>query len=107
MFCPFVNVVFHFVLVLNIAKSLENEFARREISLAGRYSPTSFGIAMCVLSAAAFPFALIPGSFGQGFWISTSVAALAFWMMYWAKIDRCSSRIAAPFPTPSDSGSVA
>lgn len=107
MFCPFVNLVFHFVLVRNVAKSMENEFARREVPLARRYLPKLFGTATCVFSGAAFLFALIPGVpslFAR--WMLTAVALL-LWVMYWQKIDTCSSRIAIPFPTPRDTASLA
>ena len=106
MFCPFVNLVFHFVLVANVAKSMENEFARREVPLTP-LPPKLFGTATCVFSGAAFLFALIPGVpslFARS--MSTAVALL-LWVMYWQKIDTCSSRIAIPFPTPRDTASLA
>lgn len=75
-FIPLFNIVWHFIIVSNMAKSLENEFRLRSIpedSEPGK----GIGMAMCILAACG----IIPvlGVFA-------SLAAFVCWIMYWVKI---------------------
>jgi hypothetical protein len=75
-FIPLFNIVWHFIIVNNMAKSLENEFRLRSIpedSEPGK----GIGMAMCILSVCG----IIPvlGVFA-------SLAAMVCWIMYWVKI---------------------
>jgi hypothetical protein len=77
MFIPVFNVVWHFLIVLNMAKSLGAEFRKRGIAEDPNPGQT-LGLVMCVA-------ALICGPVG-----------LVCWIMYWVKIADYSSRLAAP-----------
>ena len=77
MFIPVFNVVWHFLIVLNMAKSLGAEFRQR--GMAEDPSPgQTLGLVMCVA-------ALICGPVG-----------LVCWIMYWVKIADYSGKLAAP-----------
>jgi hypothetical protein len=92
MLIPLFNVVYQFILVANIARSLSNEFARRGIAHADREPGKSIGIAMCVLNIGA----VIPV-----LWIPLGLAGLVCWIVYWVKIADFSAMIALPFsPAP-------
>jgi hypothetical protein len=74
---PFVNIVWHFFVVLGMAKSLNNEFRLRNMQLADPMPGQSIGIAMCICGTCS----IIP--------LLGVVAGLAFlvlWIVYWAKI---------------------
>jgi len=85
---PLFNVVYQFILVGHIARSLANEFARRGITNAGPEPGKSLGIAMCVLHI---------GSVIPHLGIALSIAGLVCWIMYWVKIAEFSGMIANPF----------
>jgi len=74
---PFVNLVWHFFVVLGMAKSLNNEFRLRNLPLADPTPGQSIGLPMCICGACS----IIP--------ILGVVASLVFlvlWIVYWAKI---------------------
>jgi len=48
---PFVNLVWHFFVVLGMAKSLNNEFRLRNMPLADPAPGQSIGIPMCICGA--------------------------------------------------------
>jgi hypothetical protein len=85
------------ILVINVAKSLGNEFARRGIASADPESGKSLGIAMCVLSVCG----LIP-------WLgrAAAFAGLFCWILYWVRVSDLSRIIAIPFPPTQPSQSV-
>ena len=77
MLIPLFNIVWHFFIVLNMAKSLAAEFQKRGI--AEDPSPgQTLGLVMCIAN-------LICGPVG-----------LVCWIIYWVKIAGYSSKIAAP-----------
>lgn len=84
---PFVNLVFNFMLVLAVAKSLRNEFNRRGIAVADPAPGQSIGIAMCIcLCCSMIPFlGLLSG-----------IAHFALWIIYWVKIVEFSRMLDAP-----------
>jgi len=88
MLIPLFNLVYGFILVGNVARSLGNEFARRGIANAEREPGKSLGIAMCVLNIGSIiPFLGIP----------LALASLVCWIVYWVKIADFSGMIAVPF----------
>lgn len=90
MLIPPFNLVYQFILVGQMAKSLANEFARRGIVSAEPEPGKSLGIAMCVLNVAS----LIPF-----FGILLAIAGIVCWILYWVKIADYSRMIAIPFPS--------
>jgi len=83
-----VQLVYQFILVSDIARSLGNEFVRRGIPNADREPGKSLGIAMCVLNVCS----VIP-ILG----IAAGCAGLVCWIIYWVKIADFSGMIALPF----------
>ena len=77
MLIPLFNLVWHFIVVVNISKSLHNEFARRNIPNAEPEPGKGIGLAMCILAATG----LIP-LIG----ILTSLAGFICWIVYWVKV---------------------
>ena len=77
MFIPIFNIVWHFLIVLNMAKSLGAEFRKRGAAEDPNPGQT-LGLIMCVS-------ALICGPVG-----------LICWIMYWVKIADYSSKLAVP-----------
>ncbi|HEY1210013.1 MAG TPA: hypothetical protein VGE85_11635 [Terracidiphilus sp.] len=88
---PFVNMVWHFFVVIGLAKTLSNEFKMRNITNMEPMPGQSIGIAMCVCGACG----IIPliGLFA-------SLAGFVLWIVYWAKIAEF-SRILDQVPLPS------
>lgn len=86
MFIPLFNIVWHFIIVLNMAKSLGAEFGKRGI--AEEPEPgKKLGLAMCILACCG----IIP-IVG----ILASLGGLVCWIMYWVKIAGYSNKLAAP-----------
>jgi len=85
---PLLNIVWVFILVINIAKSLGNEFRRRGI-VESPNPGQSVGMAMAICSVVSIvPFI---GSLA-------SIAALVCWIVYWVQIAKFSALIAEPMP---------
>ncbi len=85
---PFLNIIWAFILVINISKSLDNEFNRRGIA----HEPNpgyNIGMAMAVCS-------ILPIVPFLGF--IAGPAALVCWIIYWVKIAEYSAMIAQPGP---------
>jgi hypothetical protein len=78
---PFVNLVWHFFVVLGMAKSLGNEFRARNIPNIDPEPGQAIGIAMCVCSACG----IIP-LLG----LLAGPASLVLWIVYWVKISEFS-----------------
>jgi hypothetical protein len=83
---PLVNIVWHFFVVINIAKSLGAEFSKR--GLAEEPEPgKKIGLIMCILACCG----IIP-LLG----VLCSIGALVCWILYWVKIAGFSAKLAAP-----------
>jgi hypothetical protein len=82
---PLFNLIWSFVLVICIAKSLGNEFRRRGV-VESPNPGLALGLAMAICGISY----VIPS---VGTW--TTVAGYVLWIVYWVTIARCSSRIAA------------
>jgi len=80
---PIINMIFNFYVVLNIAKSLDNEFKNRNIfsdPMPGR----TLGLAMCV--CAVLTIIPVVG-------VLASIGALVCWIIYWVKIANYSAML--------------
>ena len=86
---PLFNIVYQFIVVSNMARSLGNEFTRRGIANVEREPGKTLGIAMCVLNIAG----IIP-VIGVLF----ALAGVVCWIIYWVKIADYSNKIALPLP---------
>jgi hypothetical protein len=86
LFIPLFNIVWHFLVVLNIAKSLGAEFKKRNLPMDGD-AGKGIGLAMCILACCG----IIP----VVNWFS-GIATLVCWIIYWVKISGFSNKLAAP-----------
>jgi glycopeptide antibiotics resistance protein len=86
MFIPLFNLVWHFFVVINMAKSLAAEFQKRGIAEEPKPGQT-IGLVMCILGCCG----IIP-ILG----ILCSLGGLVCWILYWVKIAGYSTKIAAP-----------
>jgi hypothetical protein len=94
MFIPLFNLVWMFIVVSNVAASLENEFRMRNIPCEPQPGK-SIGLAYCILGILGIiPFV----------GIVTSIASLICWIVYWVKISGFSSEIAVPYGASQDYG---
>ena len=82
MLIPLFNVVWHFFIVLNLAKSLAAEFQKRGIAEDPNPGQT-LGLVMCIANLICGPVGLI------------------CWIIYWVKIAGYSAKLAAPAPLPA------
>jgi|HubBroStandDraft_6_1064221.scaffolds.fasta_scaffold313625_3 hypothetical protein len=74
---PLFNLVWQFIVVNNISKSLRNEFAKRNLAAVSNDFDRALGLAMCILTiVSAIPIV--------GF--ATGMAACVCWIIYWVKI---------------------
>jgi hypothetical protein len=95
---PLFNMIYQFILVINVSKSLGNEFVRRGIANADPEPGKSLGIAMCVLNVGSvIPLLGIP----------LAIAGLVCWIIYWVKIADFSGMIAIPFSPAQQPQSLA
>ena len=87
---PIFSMIWQFIVVGNIAKSLAAEFKSREMQVEEIEPGKSIGMAYCILNVCAIiPF--------LGF--LCAIAGLICWILYWVKIDGYSSKLAYPnFP---------
>jgi hypothetical protein len=86
MFIPLFNMVWHFFVVINVAKSLGCEFQKRGIAEDPKPGQ-QLGMIMCILICCGIiPF----------LGILCSLGGLVCWILYWVKIAGYSNRIAAP-----------
>jgi len=91
MLIPVFNLVYQFILVGYVAKSLRNELVRRRITQTDPAPGKSLGIAMSVLGVGScMP---LPGIVGP----LLMLLALIFWVLYWMNIADYSGMIATPF----------
>jgi hypothetical protein len=74
---PLFNVVWQFIVIINISRSLRNEFAKRSLSAASSDFGRAIGLAMCLLTIVG----VIPiVGFAPG------TGAFVCWIIYWVKI---------------------
>jgi hypothetical protein len=83
---PLFSLIWHFIVVSNLAKSLGNEFQGRNVPNAGPEPGKSVGLVMCIL----FACGVIPG-IGVVF----SLGGLVCWIVYWVKIEGYSQALYA------------
>jgi hypothetical protein len=74
---PVFNLVWHFFVVMGLAKSLKNEFAKRRIFSPEEAPAQPIGLAMCICACCS----IIPL---LGF--LAALAHLVLWIMYWVKV---------------------
>jgi hypothetical protein len=74
---PLLNLIWHFLVVFGVARSLGNEFARRGIPNPDPLPGQTIGLAMCICACCS----IIP-ILG----VLASLASLVLWIMYWIKI---------------------
>jgi hypothetical protein len=86
MLIPLFNIIWHFFVVINIAKSLGAEFQKRGI--AEEPNPgQKLGMVMCILNVCEIiPF----------LHIFCFLGTLVCWIMYWMKIAGFSNKLTAP-----------
>lgn len=84
---PLVNLVFHFFIVLGMAKTLRNEFNRRGLVVPEEMPGQSIGLAMCICACCA----IIP-LLG----LLAALAHLVLWIVYWVKISEFSRMLEMP-----------
>jgi hypothetical protein len=87
MLIPLFNLIWNFILVGQISRSLRNEFNRRGTQGVEADPGKSIGLAMCILA----PCGIIPGI---GF--LSSIAGFICWIIYWVKISGYSRLLLAP-----------
>jgi hypothetical protein len=75
---PLFNDLWHFYVVSNLAKSLENEFKSMKVSNADSQAGKLVGFAMCILFLCSF----VP-KIGLCCWF----AGIVCWIVYWVKIE--------------------
>jgi hypothetical protein len=93
---PFVNLVWHFFVVIGMAKSLGNEFKARNLTNLDPLPGQSIGIAMCVCAACG----IIPVI---GF--IAGLGSIVLWIIYWIKIADFSRQLTqAPAPSMGQNG---
>jgi hypothetical protein len=81
---PLFGLIWQFMVVTNMGKSLHNEFVKRGIE-ADPNPGYSVGIAMCILNVCSvIPFV----------GILTGLAGLVCWIIYWVQISDFSGRLA-------------
>lgn len=90
MFIPLFNIVWHFFIVLNVAKSLDTEFRKRGIA-ADPDPGKTLGLVMCILACCGIiPF----------LGILCSLGAFICWIIYWIKIAGYSGQLAVSAAPP-------
>ena len=84
---PLFNIVWHFVIVINLSNSLHNEFTRRNIAVPDREPGKMLGLATSMLGIVGlYPLLGIP----------CAVGALICWAVYWVKIAGYSRMLLPP-----------
>lgn len=94
-FIPLFNLIWQFLVVLAIARSVGNEFRAREIPYSDPEPGKTIGLAMCICGCCG----IIP-LLG----IITSLVSLVLWIVYWIKVAEFSRMLdqaqvlAPPYP---------
>ena len=81
---PFVNLIWHFFVVIGMANSLGNEFRARQMANVDPEPGKSIGLAMCICGVCGF----IP-ILG----VLAGLAYLVLWIIYWIKINEFSQML--------------
>jgi cobalamin synthase len=89
MLIPLFSLVWQFLLVNHIARSLRNEFAARGMPTSEPEPGKGIGMAMCILAVTS----IIPV-----LGIFTGLAGMVCWIVYWVRIAECSRRLGPPDP---------
>jgi hypothetical protein len=89
---PLFGLVWHFIVVMNVAKSLGNEFARLGIPCPEPAPGQPIGLASCVCNCCIF-IPLLGGIAG--------IAGLVLWAVYWVKIAKYSRALDVDLATNS------
>ena len=86
---PLFGLIWQFYVVLNVADSLENEFARLGIPCRGLKATMAVGVGMCIGSSCV----LVPV-----LWIRDLIEIVTFvlWIAYWGRIVNHSRALDAP-----------
>jgi len=88
---PLFNLVWNFILVKEIAATLEREFRKRNVAV--EPSPgKNIGFAWCILAV---------GTIIPLLGILSVIGAIVCWILYWAKIAGFSAMLAVPHPHAS------
>jgi hypothetical protein len=96
---PFFGLIWQFIVVRNIARSLKNEFARLAISGSDTNAGQAVGFTYCVCVCCLFlPSPLLCGL--------AAVTGFIFWTVYWIGIASC-SRLLETSHCVTESSSVA
>jgi len=81
---PLVNIIFHFFVVLGLAKTLRNEFNRRGIPVADPTPGQTIGMVMCIATCCCFiPFLNF----------LAILVELVCWLCFWVKIAEFSNAL--------------
>ncbi len=88
LFIPLFNLVWHFIVVLNMAKSLGAEFKKRNLAVAADPGK-GIGLTYCILLCCT----LIPIPFINAL---VALGGLVCWIVYWVQIAGFSGKLAAP-----------
>jgi hypothetical protein len=81
---PLFGVVWHFIIVSNMADSIKAEADSKNITLSEPRPAYNIGLAMCILNCLFF----IPGIN-----IFTGIASFVCWILYWVKINSYKNRL--------------
>ncbi len=84
---PVFSLVWHFLVVLNIAKSLGTEFGRRKLPDKKSAATKTWGLVMCSLLAASILPVL---------GMALAIAGFICWIVYWVRINGDSVRLQEP-----------
>jgi hypothetical protein len=84
---PLFSLVWQFPMVINIAKSLHNEFVRRNLPVSEPEPGKSLGLAMCIL----WIVGIVPV-----IGIVAGLAGMVCWILYWVKITEYSRMLKEP-----------
>lgn len=88
LFIPLFNLVWHFIVVLNVAKSLGAEFKKRNMVVVADPGK-GIGLTYCILMCCSIiPIPIINSLIGLG--------ALVCWIIYWVQIAGFSGKLATP-----------
>lgn len=86
---PLAHLVIDFFIVLGMAKSLRNEFARRGINVTDPMPGQAVGLSLCICACCS----IIPV-----LGILAALGALVLWVIYWVKMADYSSLLDAQQP---------
>jgi hypothetical protein len=99
MLIPVFNLVWPFLLIGHIARSLHNEFQARGIPIAETKPAKGIGLAMCILNAtqaiAVFAALATNPGFIPLLSFTTGLAALICWIIYWVNVAGYSRKLVA------------